>query len=749
MIRKLMLVKKYKEHHFWVLDNKTLGVSFELSLFDRDQTGERPYLDLSHWLRSIKGLNIRWSFYGQHDNFESTDHKRSEDLREYGSKRFTLYVHFELEEKIKTLSSMESSIDKIINLLPIEGLIRMGFSTRNLTPAEIPRFLVCPNKPISLMGTHLDAGDEYIAVIKLKEPKEIISSDVMDLICMELPCPFEIHVHVRVPDSAKVAMQFQLNVKRESNGGLFSSAKRLFSNREALEKIEMEGIAYHAFEWHLVLRGTHQEDLKLAAKHSFDVLSHHLGAVSLNSVGQFRALESTLLGGEFHSGDKFNFGGILETHNALPHFIPFNLRGTWRPQPLRHSLGLHRTNHTIDYLNIFDPSYKSYSAVIVGDTGLGKSVFISQLIRSLHYDTETKIIIIDVKGSNKRVVESLGGDIFNVNLNEESGFDPLSVLKVDSSEDTLNLLKEFIGSLCLEEAEGTLSEGLASIIGIALKEYARSFKKCNLVEFLSFLPKDFERISHIKRFTHGIESKVFQSRKDKLRGKIADEKSRLTYYFLEKIETATNRSLRKAMVNAVLMEFYLLLRTKRPEEKVVFICDEAPFFIQDAFSIFSTLIKTMRSLKGSLILAVQYSENLIAWHNRIQDESLINQSSIKILFNSDGDKDLFSSRFKLSEEEFLMLQQNQSKKGQFSQFFIKDTNGARMARLYLTDREFWESGTDGVEVAEIMNLKAIYPELNDREVALLLDLARARGELNKRKYAEENEDREATEYEGV
>jgi hypothetical protein len=273
------------------------------------------------------------------------------------------------------------------------------------------------------------------------------------------------------------------------------------------------------------------------------------------------------------------------------------------------------------------------------------------------------------------------------------------------------------------------------VIGIALKAYAKAFKRADLKEFLEHLPKDFERMPHIRRFTEGIESKVFQSRK----GEQKARSPKLTYYYLEKIETATNRSLRKAMVNAVLMDFYVLLRTKAPDEKVIFICDEAPFFIQDAFSIFAMLIKTMRSQKGALVLAVQYSANLVVHHNHIQDESLINQTATKILFNADGDKEVFKSRFKLSESEYELINSNHSQRGQYSQFLIKDTNGPRIARLYLTDPEFWESGTDGVELAEILNLKVIFPELNEREVALILSEARARGRLHERRFEKARE----------
>jgi hypothetical protein len=147
----------------------------------------------------------------------------------------------------------------------------------------------------------------------------------------------------------------------------------------------------------------------------------------------------------------------------------------------------------------------------------------------------------------------------------------------------------------------------------------------------------------------------------------------------------------------------------------------------------------MRSQKGALVLAVQYSANLVMYHNHVQDESLINQAATKILFNSDGDKELFKSRFKLSESEYSLLSNNQSKRGQYSQFLIKDTNGPRVARLYLTDTEFWESGTDGLELAEILNLKTIYPELNDREVALILSHARARDRLNQKRFEKHEE----------
>lgn len=737
----LRAVKQINGLSFWVLSNQTVGTSFELSIFDYELQKQNPFLDFSGILFSLKGVTLRMDFRAKHDQFLITGHKRAEAMAQYGSKEFILFGHFETQLSSRAILDFEKSCQEFLEKIPLDALQRCGFSMRNLTASEIPQFLFNPHCAITLAGTNLDLGTEYVSVIKLDDPKEQIPDHVMDMITHELPCPFEIKIQLRTPEPSQVASRFKSSVKKEAKDGWFSSQKRLFSNKDALDRLERAGIVYHSFEWHLVLRRSSLQELKLSTSHSMDVLNRLLGEVSVGAAAQFAALRSTQLGERFHLGGG-GFGGLLESHTALPYYLPTNLRGAWRKVPELHSLGIHRLNHSMDFLNIFDPVYKSYSAVIVGQTGYGKSVFLSQLIRSLHHDEKTKIIVIDVKGSNRRVVDSLGGELINIQLSEPSGFNPFANIRLDASEDTLNILKEFVSSLCLEETETTLPERLSAVIGIALKQYATSFKKADLKEFMGFLPKDFDRLPHLSRFTDGIEAKVFQRRKNQ-----APISNRLTYYFLEKIETASNRALRKAMVNAVLMEFYLLLRSKALDENVILICDEAPFFVQDAFSIFSMMMKTMRSQKGSLILAVQYSNDLIKHTVNGVDESLINQSALKILFSQDGDKEVFKNRFSLSDSDFEILAANQSVKGQYSQFVIKDTLGLRVGRLYLTDSEFWESVTDGDELAEIKKIKTLYPELNDREVALLLQNARARSKLHQKTFqmSQRNQLEEASE----
>ena len=752
MIQSLIGGKNYNGIEFWLLDNGVLGTSFECTILDFEKAGVQDHISsFAEFLKELGGLTIRWHFRAEHSTFQSLGHRRSDSIYSYGSKQYKLYLHFEKKaswfkalfnsktHKSKSEGriinvSYDSNVDdddpKLVGFLreflaeiSIESLNSVGFNLRNLSLKEIPDFLHDEDLAIAINGTRLESGGSLISTTKLMVPNEFVPTDILDTITSSLPCPFEIRIQMRSPSKSKVSMQMQYNVKRESMGGLFASARRLFSNQEALEKQELEGVKYLAFEWVLVLIRSNADQLRSDTKKAYEILKI-LGDCAQFAVEQYGVYTSTLLGSQFHSGSKFDFGGILENHRVFPHLLPIALRGSENPASVKSSLAIHRLNHTVDFIDLFAPQYMSYSTVIVGDTGYGKSVFLSQLIRCLYFDEKIKIIVIDVKGSNKRVVKGLGGEVLNINLTTPTGCNPFSVLKSDKGEDTLSLLKEFLAQLCLEEAENALSEKYGLILGIALKKYAENFKNPSLKEFIKYLPEGFDRLPHLKRYTEGLEAKVFEPA-------VRDQNSRLTYYYLEKLETATNKSLRKALVSSVLIDFYMHLRLKAPEEKIVFFCDEAPFFIQDAFSIFSMLIKNLRALRGSLVLSVQQSENLVVLNNGVLDSSLIGQSALQILFSADGDKKAYQDRFDLTSEDMQNLTSFRKSKGKLSQMLIKDVMGTKTARLYLTDEEFWLSGTDALEIAEIEFLKTRYPELNEREVALILSEAKARGQIQK------------------
>jgi hypothetical protein len=603
---------------------------------------------------------------------------------------------------------------------------------------EVAQFLHDENQAIALNGVILESAGKVIKCLKLNLPKEYIISDVMDRVVMDLPCPFEIRIQMRVPPKAFITGMFQFNVKRESKGGLFASPKRFFSNKKALENQETEGVTYVAFEWVFVLIRNNADQLREDLSRAEDVLNQ-IGEFHNSAVEQYHFYASSLLGSEFQSGSKFDFGGTLESHKLVSCLLPIALRGTGTNalEFNNSSLGLHRLNHTVDVIDIYSKANESFSAVIVGDTGYGKSVFLSQLIKSMHHDEKAKIIIIDVKGSHKRVVGNLGGEILDVNLTNPSGINPFEILLSDRSEDSLNLLKTFLAQLCLEENESFLPETFGSVLGITLVKYAGEFKTPSLKEFVKFIPKDFARLPHLKRYTEGIEAKIFEKTN-------RDRNARLTYYYIAKLETAENKSLRKAMVSSVLIDFYMNLRTKPVEDKVMLVCDEAPFFIADAFPIFSMLIKNIRAQHGSLVLSVQKSQDLLGFKNNWSDASLMEQPAVKILFNADGNREEFKTHFSISDIDLLNIENFSTVKGAYSQMLVKDRTGSRIMRLYITDPEYWDSVTGAVEMAEIEDLKKKFPELNDREVALILTEARARHQIQKKqlalkKYNEEDE----------
>lgn len=721
---KLNKVIQIENYTFWVTSNRKIGISFATQQLDFELTNLNEFE--SQFSRYLKSLNEKVKFRVQlsgDDIMHTTpNHSRSEHLREIGESYNNLLLSFEMKIDYKVLittnldAALEKQARELLDYLNLSSLDKCGFNLRNIK--EVDALFWDLNMPIVQNSTFLDSGVEKIGVIKLlKSSNNYVSLETMTQLQLAIPKPFEIHVSIRRIPDAITKLKFTHTAKRELLTNTTAGQSKSLAADQAAAGMELGGDRYFSFEWHLLLRRSSEEELKHDIKSVFNDLQG-FSEFYIESIGAYPSFMSVQIASEFHINQTFE--NITEKDITLPSYLPLLTFGCKRKTLVApSSFAFHRIDGSVDYFNNFSHEYNNANLNIIGQSGKGKSVLINRKIMADHFDQNTTQIIVDVKGSHTRLVRSLGGDVYNINLKTGSGINPVSFLEIDSAEKTLEIVKTFICELCLDDEEKKLGE----IESCEIEEYLMNFVdkaksgklSYSIDDFISCVPDKFSRKLLLKRFSSkGMLKHIFAESISAT--EIKKNRNRLRYYNFQNIDTASNKAISRAIMAAIMADFSFTLSTKELSEKLIFVSDETPFFIKHCFRSFSLISKNVRALNGSLMLTVQVSANLVV----DGDKSLIDSAVSNIFLSGDETETIFKDRFNLDDQEVHKIFNLAGEQGKYSQFLIKDVFGSRIGNLHLSKKEYWQATTKPSELDLINKLKKEFSDVSEDTIISLI-----------------------------
>jgi hypothetical protein len=140
----------------------------------------------------------------------------------------------------------------------------------------------------------------------------------------------------------------------------------------------------------------------------------------------------------------------------------------------------------------------------------------------------------------------------------------------------------------------------------------------------------------------------------------------------------------------------------------LFIADEVPFFIESCFSSFSLLSKNVRKVNASLGLVAQGSKNLIFF----EDRSLFTNAETNILFTFDGDEESANALLKAEPGELEIIKSLRVSHGNYSQFYVRNSEGGKVGHLIINQDEYWASTTHPPDLALVHKVKKAFPEIS-------------------------------------
>ena len=540
-------------------------------------------------------------------------------------------------------------------------------------------------------------GNTYYSVLKLhKASSHEINMSMLTELRDELPSPAIISTSIKRMSETKKQSTVNTTYEREKTGKDASSYEKFMAAEKLKRDIELKGENLFYVEMSIVLSSKSEESL-VDSSYSVRNKLKLLGDFGVETVGCYPSLASALPGGKSH----YN---VYEKINDVPSYLPILTRGNNNLEKVTKSTFLyHRTDGSIDGLDLFDRGYPNYNAIVSGKSGLGKSVFINSIIDSFYHDSDTKISIIDVMGSYTKMVEEKGGHITRLGAETKAIMSPFQKVRPESIDsETRELITDWVEKLLLEKDEKYLSNAEQLKLDNLVKGYFETKKKSYSLNDFAKYASEIPRKDSFRRWLKGGNYEyVFTDYK-------SDNASqpRLIYTDFKNIASAQKTGLNQAIMNCSLTNLYLDLITKKRGEKWLFIIDEAPTIKDNWFKGLCIFMRNFRKTYSSLLLGTQDLEGLTVVNESGQrDKTLINQATTKIFFSEDEGSKSFQDDSRLSDRGLGLLRSFVPDKGKKSQFLLKDVYGERAGFLYLSKKEYYRATTESYDEAKIEAVK--------------------------------------------
>ena len=699
------------EKDFWISRSGFLGRSFLFKTLDLEIENHLESL-FDEFLKSLsQNVRVKLSLFQNVSSRISFKTERAGAIKAKGFLKSKGLIHFEHKSKISFKEAFKTDILKKEEYLR-KRLLEINESGDNsflnrlkAKPASSSFFssLYGMDQPVEITSYGLKSGKNLLGILKLKNSGNYpLSLKTLALALERVPKPLAFHISLEKISPVKSEKTLKAKSREEEEGRGQVSYEKYQKAQSAISEVELAGEELFNYEAHLTLKRFSEDFLRRDIALSLKALSG-LGEWSIESFGAYPSLQA------LSPGDKLHYK-LIEKSSALKCFLPCLSFGRVLDKAVDRvgSLIYHRRDFSLDALNPFSESYSNHTGVIIGKSGKGKSVFANLLTRSLFHDEKAYIFLVDVRGSHKKTVKALGGRIYNIDITNSSGLNPLENL--NSSKEAIEIVSNFLEKLFLEDIEESLPSTEKTLLEKSLIQFSKdisSSKDKNLDNFYKILehPRKEKLTGWIKG---SLNENLFKSETD-----ISNE--RLLYFNFENISTASNSLIAKAIIASIMAEFSFKLLNKAPNEKFIFISDETPFFIKNCFNTFSLLSKNVRKLNGSLILLAQNSKDLIV----NGDTSLIDNSEFKILFSHDGQEKKFKETFSLTDTEFQEVKNLKTIKGYYSQFLLKDSIGSKIGFLRLSKEEYIMSNTEPEFLHKLQQLKSLFNITEDKALEVM------------------------------
>lgn len=393
-------------------------------------------------------------------------------------------------------------------------------------------------------------------------------------------------------------------------------------------------------------------------------------------------------------------GKRLKTNNLVD-FIPlYGPRiGDETPQVI-----LHNRDGGLLSFNAYDAGLTNYNALVTGSSGSGKSFF-NNCILFQQIARGTKVFVIDIGGSYKKLTQLLNGQYFEVSLSEKYAINPFAISDVQKgpSNEKIKSLVSIIEQM-ISDSETKIGKLEKVLIEKTLAETFEKSKAKNKSPVLSDFKKECE--SSPEPELKKISKLLYVWTGDSPYGKLLDRDSKLntdtpiTSFDLKGLSQYPD--LQAVMI--LLITNYILdhVENERLTPKRILL-DEAWQHLQSpaATSFMEYAARTFRKTGSGITFITQGVEEIVA--SPIAS-AILNNTSTKVIMQQRGDIEVLKNTLRFNSQEISLIQSLEQRKGVFSEAFFIEGDHRQVIRIYPTPLEYWVSTSDARDNLHLQKL---------------------------------------------
>nr|BFD65278.1 type IV secretion system protein TraC [Bdellovibrio sp. HAGR004] len=401
----------------------------------------------------------------------------------------------------------------------------------------------------------------------------------------------------------------------------------------------------------------------------------------------------------------------LKTNNLVD-FFPLFGAATGDEKPvclLKTRLG------TLYSMNSYSARLSNFNALVTGSSGSGKS-FANNFLMLQQIARGTRVYIIDIGGSYKKMTQVLGGQYFEINLTGEYVINPFE-LRDPSAPPTGERIKSLVSvieQMVVDSGEKLsrfdrvqLEAALTAVFdSVRGENQARSPKLSDLAKYC--LSHSDDSLKRIGKMLFPWTGKTPYGKLLDGAGKIEADRP-IVAFDLKGLSQYPD--LQSVMI-LILTNFILeQVEAERTIPKRVLL-DEAWDLLKSpaASSFMEYAARTFRKTGSGITFITQGVEEIIASG---MGPAILNNTATKLVMLQKGDTAVLRDALKLNSQELRLIQSLEQRKGQFSEGFLMEGESRQVIRIEPSPLEYWISTSDARDNQFLESLKSDGLSLED------------------------------------
>jgi len=621
-----------------------------------------------------------------------------------------------LGQAIESASGILSSLGFATNRCERDDLVHLLYSYFNPkrskeidAPRVSPRSTdlddVSPRAQIVFGDLILDREDFVIdqlrtRVLTLKTLPEMTFGGMMSSF-LALPFKYELLFSFRIQDQAKEMKA--LESKRRMAHSLSSTASNRVSDLESESRLSQTtdlirelietGQRIYQAEMVVILRESAtlegEKKLNLRTKEVLSRFKTLSGSEGIQeTVGAWKIFRSDLPLAPVN----LVRAKAMKTNNLVD-FLPLYGAATGDENPVC------LTKTRLGTMYSYDPysnRLSNYNILTTGSSGSGKS-FANNFLTLQQIARGTRLYVIDIGGSYKKMTEVLGGQYFEINLSGKYIINPFELLNPT------------------EPPSGDRLKGFVSIIEQMVVDHGEKLSRFDRVQLEAALTTVFEKARNEATprspFLTDLAKHCLADPEESLRrigkllfpwvgstpyGKLLDGNGKIavdTSIVAFDLKGLSQYPDLQSVMILILTNFILeQVETDRTVPKRVLL-DEAWELLKSpaASSFMEYAARTFRKTGSGITFITQGVEEIIASG---MGPAILNNTATKLVMLQKGDTNVLREALKLNSQELRLIQSLEQRKGQFSEGFLMEGESRQVIRIEPSPIEYWISTSD-------------------------------------------------------